>query len=259
MPSDPSDQEPEDRNNKDDKQAFDMRRRRNEKLLHQTALVAALEALRARIDDVPPEAINPDFVSAFATLLQKITNLLTGSAAASKPPDLKGPAQSPLSPLPDPRRQDQFLLHRPTEPATGPQAAPPARREAILQVIAEGGTIGWVLVDFKGADASETEQTPGQALQDLRLSGVLMQDGWLGLRLLCELLEAEDGLTATQLADRTSQAVDSIAPTMSLLVRYGALDVADSRFVCTDESIRILERVDAITVEPEVEVPETAQ
>jgi hypothetical protein len=92
------------------------------------------------------------------------------------------------------------------------------------------------------------------SIHDLRLSGVLMQHGWFGLRLLYEVHETSHGATATELAARLVKPMDVIAATLSLLVRHDVLGVDGETYVCTEAGRALIEKVDVLATEPEVEL-----
>src|SRR5262249_3315063 len=96
----------------------------------------------------------------------------------------------------------------------------------------------------KQQEERSLEEELRQTEQKHRLVSALMDDHWLGLRLLTTVAEARNGMTMTELLKATNRDADHVAPMLAALSRYGVVEVVDMRFVVTSSGSDVLENLD---------------
>ena len=105
-------------------------------------------------------------------------------------------------------------------------------------------------------EAGKREKALLEAWESRELMATLMEEGWLGLRLLAHLKFSSSPMSVRELAESSGMDVDCVAATAARLFRFGAADLQNRSFTCTDEGRKLLQNIEAgagvdLTPEPE--------
>lgn len=112
-------------------------------------------------------------------------------------------------------------------------------------------------------EAGKREKGLLEAWESRELMATLREEGWLGLRLLAHLRSS--AMPVSELVSSSGMGVDCVAATAARLYKFGAADLQNRSFTCTDEGRKLLQNIEAkarvdLTPEPEsTEEPESAE
>jgi len=92
-------------------------------------------------------------------------------------------------------------------------------------------------------EAIKLERTLAEASNNRQGISALMEEEWLGLRLLTQLRLSRQ-MSVTDLATKLGAQFNSVAAIMARLVRFGVVDVVQEKFVCTELADELLSNIE---------------
>lgn len=101
-------------------------------------------------------------------------------------------------------------------------------------------------VTLRPAAAVEQDRLLQEAAHNRGLAAAMMDDDWLGLELMGHLRQSP-GLTLSDLSSKVEARSDLVASTLVRLAQYGAMEVQDGRYLCTERGLEYMQNLEKST------------